>query len=283
MSDLSAVQKLRNLVGKEEESLARFAAPLWSRVGRAITKNDLDWVRSFRQSDARNIVWDALMESGVLYGDPPVLRAGPLLQLLGQLCGGELGFHGEPLANMGRLVWTMPAKQGSFAGENQSYLSTLVKLIASAEERILVASPFIDVLGIELVFTPLMNAIACGVELVCITHDVFKPSSMNSQALERIRREAERVRGKVSVYTSDVGQGHGREQHPLLNAKLFVIDKDAVLLGSANWTSYAFTKNFDLSKCLWQIGCGQNLRQVWRSWYIQTCHARLHTRRSIPS
>jgi hypothetical protein len=53
-------------------------------------------------------------------------------------------------------------RQGSFAGENQSYLNTVVTLIASAEERILVVSPFIDVLGIGLVFTPLMDAITRG-------------------------------------------------------------------------------------------------------------------------
>lgn len=245
MSNLSAVQKLRHLVGNEEESLARFAAPLWSRVGRAITSDDLGWLRSFRHPDAREIVWNALMESEVLCGDPPVLCAGALLQLLGQLCEDEHVFDREPLTNIGRLVWTMPANRGSFAGEDQSYLRTVVELIGRAEERILVASPFIDVLGIGLVFEPLMNTIARGVELVCITHDVFKLSSMNSQALERIRREAERVRGKVSVYTADIGQGHGREQHPLLHAKLFVIDEDTVLLGSANWTSYAFTKNFE--------------------------------------
>jgi phosphatidylserine/phosphatidylglycerophosphate/cardiolipin synthase-like enzyme len=100
-------------------------------------------------------------------------------------------------------------------------------------------------LAIGLVFTPLMDAITRGVELICMTHDAFNPSSMNSQAIERIRREAERVRGKVSVYTADIGQRQGREQHPLLHAKLFVIDRQAVVLGSANWTSYAFTKNFE--------------------------------------
>jgi phosphatidylserine/phosphatidylglycerophosphate/cardiolipin synthase-like enzyme len=147
--------------------------------------------------------------------------------------------------NRGRLVWTMPTRPGSFAGENQSYLSTVVNLIASAEERILVVSPFIDVLGIGLVFTPLMDAITRGVDLICMTHDAFNPSSMNSQAIERIRREAERVRGKVSVYTANIGQHQGREQHPLLHAKLFVVDREAVILGSANWTSYAFTKNFE--------------------------------------
>jgi phosphatidylserine/phosphatidylglycerophosphate/cardiolipin synthase-like enzyme len=99
-----------------------------------------------------------------------------------------------------------------------------------------------------MVFTHLMNALGRGVKVTIVTHDVLNAASVNAAAVEELRREAQRVRGTLTVFSAELGGD--RHEHPLLHAKLFVADESRVLLGSANLTSYALTTNLELGTLL---------------------------------
>ncbi len=48
------------------------------------------------------------------------------------------------------------------------------------------------------------------------------------------------------------GSGRDRERHPLLHAKLLIIDRRKLLVGSANLTSYGLSSNFEAGTLLGQ-------------------------------
>jgi phosphatidylserine/phosphatidylglycerophosphate/cardiolipin synthase-like enzyme len=60
-----------------------------------------------------------------------------------------------------------------------------------------------------------------------------------------LRREAERSKSDLSVYSAESGTGRDRLFNPLFHAKLVVSDRRGLLLGSANLTSYALGSNFE--------------------------------------
>lgn len=78
-----------------------------------------------------------------------------------------------------------------------------------------------------------------------ITHDALNATSLTSQALEELRREAERAKGQLTVFSADAGAGSDRLQYPLLHAKLVMADQSRLVLGSANLTSYALFHNLE--------------------------------------
>jgi phosphatidylserine/phosphatidylglycerophosphate/cardiolipin synthase-like enzyme len=107
-----------------------------------------------------------------------------------------------------------------------------------------------DPRGIGLLFQPLMNALGRGVHVTIVTHGALDATSINATAVEELRREAERARGKLDVYSADSGSGLGRRDNPLLHAKVIVADGTKVLLGSANLTSYALSTNLEAGTVL---------------------------------
>jgi phosphatidylserine/phosphatidylglycerophosphate/cardiolipin synthase-like enzyme len=76
-------------------------------------------------------------------------------------------------------------------------------------------------------------------------HDALNIGTLTSRALEELRREAERSQGDLSVFSAEAGAGRDRLFNPLFHAKLVIRDDQALLLGSANLTSYALGSNFE--------------------------------------
>jgi phosphatidylserine/phosphatidylglycerophosphate/cardiolipin synthase-like enzyme len=85
-----------------------------------------------------------------------------------------------------------------------------------------------------------------------ITHDLSDIASTNSRAVEELRKEAERVSGRLEVFSASRARGRDREHYPLLHAKLLIIDRRKLLLGSANLTSYGLSSNFEAGTLLGQ-------------------------------
>ena len=137
-------------------------------------------------------------------------------------------------------MWTLPdAITPAMPSRRRTYLDALRAVIERCRNELLVVSPFLDPGGIGSVFTPLVTALARGVRVTFVSHDVLTIGSLNGRALEELRREASRVGGQLTVYSAAAGSGPDRRLHPLLHAKLVVSDGENVLLGSANLTSYA--------------------------------------------
>ena len=56
--------------------------------------------------------------------------------------------------------------------------------------------------------------------------------------------------GRLEVFSAPSATGQDREHHPLLHAKLVVVDRRRLLVGSANLTSYGLSSNFEAGALL---------------------------------
>jgi HKD family nuclease len=252
------VASLRSLIGGTEDSLARFGAALWARVGRPLIAEDLGWARSFGREDAPQIVWAALSQSGAVSGEPPTLRAPPLLRLLLAVASPDTAPANEVKEPASRLVWTLPEGVAlAIPSRRGTYLEAFVCLADACREKLLIVSPYLDSRGVGFLFTPLLNALGRGVRVMVVTHDALNVPSFNATAVEELRREAGRVRGKLAVYSADAGAGADRREHPLLHAKLVIADETRLLLGSANLTSYALSSNLEAGTILGPVAAGE--------------------------
>lgn len=247
LARLAADERLRAMVASEEV-LSRLCAALWARVGRVLSPTDLGWARDlWHDEQAPDFLWHVLEEAGVVSGDPPILRASPLAILLADLAVAEpveTGLDGV------HTVWTLPAVHPSSVRLGGSYLDAAVSLLEEARERLVLVSPYIEARGVGLLFDRLSGALSRGVVTILITHGLSDISSINSRAVEELRREAERVGGWLEVFSAEGGAGRDRERHPLLHAKLLIMDRRKLLLGSANLTSYGLSSNFEAGTLL---------------------------------
>lgn len=209
-----------------------------------MSKEDLSWIETFQHRVAIDLLWSALEECGAIVGNPPVLRAGPLAGMFAALME-SVALPVSKSTNTATLVWTIPGPQPQFGVKGKGYLAEVQRIVSGCSKSLHIVSPFIDADGVGLLLEPLLNAMSRGVELTWLTHDVCKGSSINSKAIEGVRREAERLGARMSVYSAPTTTANDRTEHPLIHAKLFVADASTVLLGSANCTSYAFTANVE--------------------------------------
>jgi phosphatidylserine/phosphatidylglycerophosphate/cardiolipin synthase-like enzyme len=125
-------------------------------------------------------------------------------------------------------------------------------LLEEARERVVLVSPYVEARGVGLLFDRLAGALSKGVAMMLVTHDLSDIASTNSRAVEELRREAERVSGHLEVFSATSATGRDRERHPLLHAKLLIVDRRKLLLGSANLTSYGLSFNFEAGTLLGQ-------------------------------
>jgi phosphatidylserine/phosphatidylglycerophosphate/cardiolipin synthase-like enzyme len=238
------------MVGGSDEILSRLSAALWARVGRALSLADLRWARNlWRDERAPDVLQRALEEAGAVSGDPPVLRASPLAALLADLA---CVVPGEIEPDGSHLVWTLPSGHPLEARLGESYLNVSVSLLEEARERLVLMSPYVEARGVGLLFDRLAGALSRGVATMLVTHDLSDIASTNSRAVEELRREAERVGGRLEVFSATSTTGRDREHYPLLHAKLIIVDRRKLLLGSANLTSYGLSSNFEAGTLLGQ-------------------------------
>ncbi len=256
-----AVDRLLEALAADEALLARFAAALWARVGRPVDPESLQWARNlFGDERAPDVVLRTLLREGVLpRGElPAVLEAGPLSRLLLRLATGEEAATPDLEEASPRVVWTLPAalRAGGTGGRGvtpgaTSYLEAAVSLIDGARDRVVLVSPYVEARGVGLLFERLADAMARGAKLVLVTHEASNLGSANSHAIEELRRAAERVDGDLAVFSAGgAGVGGDRTTHPLLHAKMVIVDERKVLLGSANLTRYGLGANLEAGTVL---------------------------------
>ncbi len=258
---IGAVDRLLEALAADEALLARFAAPLWARVGRPVNPGNLQWAQNlFDDERAPDVVLRTLLREGVLPGGemPAVLEAGPLSRLLLRLATGEDVATPAREEASSRVVWTLPAalRAGGTGGHSvtpgaTSYLEAAVSLIDGARDRVVLVSPYVEARGVGLLFERLADAMARGAKLVLVTHEASNLGSANSHAIEELRRAAERVGGDLAVFSAGgAGVGGDRTTYPLLHAKMVIVDKRKVLLGSANLTRYGLGANLEAGTVL---------------------------------
>ena len=205
-------------------------------------------------------------------GTPPTLRAEPLSRFVFRLTHGDLSVPSISTFDNGagstgadpKLVWTLPEIMhgDEFAS---TYLEAALHLIRSVQTRMLMISPYIEARGVGLLFAELINCLSRGVQVLLVTHAAGDLASINSRALEELRREATRVGGDLTVFSAGPNEGSAdRARHPLLHAKVICIDEEKLLLGSANITSYGLTSNLEAGAILDAQAARQTSGVVYR-------------------
>lgn len=114
-----------------------------------------------------------------------------------------------------------------------------------------------------------------------LTVNATSIASLNSRAIESLRREAERAGVKLSVFTADPGVGRDRELQPLVHAKLVVRDRAEILVGSANVTSYALTTNFETGVLLGRAAAEEAHAVVMTMLQSRPVHLVFQTQRRV--
>jgi len=132
-------------------------------------------------------------------------------------------------------------------------------LINEATGSLTLVSPFIDPAGIGTLSMPLLEALSRRVTVRLLVHDALNIGTPTSRALEELRREAERSRFDLSVFSAEAGVGRDRVLNPLFHAKLVIRDDQALLLGSANLTSCGLGANFEAGVLLGEASAREAL------------------------
>lgn len=237
------VAALLALTSEHSDLISRIAAPLWARVGRKVDEADFTWAKALLGESAPQLLIHALRESGALDPHSGALTARGLSRMICALLD-VAPTEGAPVQSP-ELVWTLPHSHSAHAVRGQTYSECCLRFINEASEALTLVSPFVDAGGIGVILGPLTAALSRAVAVRLFVHDALNVGTPTSRALEELRREAERIRGDLSVFSAEAGAGRDRLLNPLFHAKLIVRDDQALLLGSANLTSYGLGANFE--------------------------------------
>jgi len=214
-------------VSLTDHQLTRLAAALWNRVDQVTTYHHLAWADDLLGPGGRDRLWADLQRSDALLDEQ--LQPQALARYLAQ---------GQ--AEAAALLWTLPP---GLIAQGQTYLDGLTSVVHGAQRELLLMTPFLQVGGVHLLQRELQDALYRGVSITMISHDLHDIKSPQSQALETLRREAERMAASFKAYAAQPQSG-------LLHAKLVVADRERVVLGSANMTGYGLSMNFEVGVIL---------------------------------
>lgn len=218
----------------DERKLARLGAALWFKVGSRISIEDLEWALPLLGQDGERLVWEALKERVALAADG-TLEPRPLARLLEELSTKEQ----SPLREIPRLVWTLPLHHPQAERLGTTYNEAILDVVKEARSHLLMTSPFLQEHGIAPLIKTLLDALGRGVRITVLTHEAENLGSSQSVAIEDLRRQAERLKKSLAVYTAVTPIGS------MLHAKLVLADGQKAIIGSANLTGPGLQQNVE--------------------------------------
>ncbi|MBE0448463.1 MAG: hypothetical protein IBX64_10285 [Actinobacteria bacterium] len=233
--------RLRSSLAAHPEAVASTAAALWARTGHKIKAHDLEWARGLGTEDDEQLLWDALEEIGAI--TQGVLDPEGLQRFLDELVLGQPSAEGRSQTS---IVWTLPEQHPAAKLRGRSLLSAAVSLIQQSNDTLLLTAPFIDKKGFGVLMESLESALARGVEVTILSHNLLDIASLASASVEGLRQSAQQLPGKFKIYSAVVNSDAPRAEHPLLHAKLIIADDNKALVSSANLTIYGLTSNFEV-------------------------------------
>jgi HKD family nuclease len=131
-------------------------------------------------------------------------------------------------------------------GENQfeDLFSTIHKLITDSRQEIILASPFFEEEGVNMLATTLQYAIRRGVKVKIITRRTSENTTIIKKLISSIDGSS---RENLFIYEyKEKLDGESFTFH----AKVLVADRSKAYLGSANFTQYGFERNIELGVLL---------------------------------
>lgn len=254
----SSFATLSALTSEHADLVSRIAAPLWSRVGRPVDATDFSWTRSLLGEDGPQLLVQALQELNALDRQTRALSAHGVSRFLSCLLGERLPADSPPKQSP-ELVWTLPHAHSASPVRGKSYSECCIRLINEATASLSIVSPFIDSAGIGALSLPLLAALSRSVAVRLFVHDALNIGTSTSRALEELRRESERNRVDLAVFSAEAGSGRDRLLNPLFHAKFIIRDNQALLLGSANLTSHGLGANFEAGVLLGEAAAEEAL------------------------
>ena len=229
------MSRLKNLVARlDQHGIARLGAALWFKVGQELSPADIDWAKPLLGEDGDRLLWETLTEASAISTDR-ILEPGPLARFLWEISAGE----NQLLVDCPSLVWTLPPQHPKSGMLGGTYLKAIIEIIELAQKSLLMTSPFLQEHGITSLIQALYQALARGVEVTVLTQEANNIASSQSLALEELRREAERLGGRLIAYST------GFQVGTTLHAKLVVADTKKMVLGSANITGPGLGQNVE--------------------------------------
>lgn len=236
---MDSLHKLRSLISENPIMFGRIAAALWSRAGRQTNFDDLAWAGEFWSSEAQVVLWDALVAVGALQAG--ILHERLLHTFIGLLIK-------EPTSNsvdFVNVVWTLPRAHPADNYGRQTLLEACNHVITTAERKIFLMSPFLEERGILLLSHSLQAAIARGVRITILGHDLHDVSSVQSVAVEVLRRFAQNQPGTIDIHSAFLPSSVPRREHAILHSKLIIADGIEAIVSSANLTIWGLAENFE--------------------------------------
>jgi len=238
---VTASSKLHHVLASHPRALASSAAALWARAGQKIGIDDLDWARGLGSNEAKELLWQALLETGAL--NDGVLDPIGLQRLLDKIILGE---EITSVPHVGSLVWTLPDQHPASKLRGRSLLTACNEIISASQKDLLITAPFIDKRGFGELMDELQKALSRGVAVTLLSHGLVDIGSSASMSIEDLRRSAQTLPGRFRLYSAVDSVDAPRADHPLLHAKLIIRDEEEALVSSANLTIYGLTSNFEV-------------------------------------
>lgn len=210
----------------------RLGQALWMMVGERVSSSaELLWADALLGTGGDRVLWEALRESGCIGSDNQLL-AQPLAIFLCTL------WEAAAVPDVS-LTWTLPEGLNVPGVDPTGYADGVRSLIRSAQERLTLLAPYLEVKGIGQLQEDLLAALARGVSVVLVTQDANTQGTWASDALESLRREARGLTGVLRTYTAPA------TATVLLHSKLVVSDGKTASVGSANLTENALLRNLE--------------------------------------
>lgn len=216
------------------EGVRRLGQALWMMVATPVRPNELIWARAVLGDGGDDVLWRALLASGVVNGPDFVVRPQQLAKFLGLISEDE---HGA--VDAGDLVWTLPPQLTVDGVAANGYVRSAIELIQSGSRTVTVVAPYLEPRGMGWLQNCLVEALARGLAVTVVTHSADDVSSLTSASLEELRRECLGMRGVLKVFTAAATVG------VLLHPKIVLVDDCRGLVGSANVTSKGFEGNLE--------------------------------------
>lgn len=209
----------------------RLGQALWMQVAAPLDLPSLLWARGLLGPDGDALLWRALNEEGVLSGHRSSVQPEALSQFLCSLTGTAPTVEAE-------LVWSVPPVIASSLAL-RSYAEAAISVIDGSLHTIVLVSPFLEPRGVGRLLSAIVSAIQRGVCVTIVTHEAQNVSSLAAQSLEDLRRESVTRNGSLAVYSASATAG------VLIHSKIILVDREKVIIGSANITSRGLAENVE--------------------------------------
>lgn len=222
-----------------QDKLARLGQALWMKIGCALKKEELIWAKGILGEDGDALVWDCLLEEGVVASTFHEVDSYALSRFFGRL-----SCKRGPEASSG-VLWTLPKALSETVSVN-SYSEAMTNLIEAATASVILVSPYIEAKGVGALLDPLLKAMMRGAYITVVTHHAEDISSRTSLALKVLCRETAWLPGRLTVYSAV------KEHNVLLHSKLVIRDRALAIVGSANLTEPGLDSNLEAGVVLGQ-------------------------------